>query len=344
MPVVGTEVEGPWTAPPLLATGKGLDLVQPSTVEDRLPNGVVRKAHQPLHVPALLEEPDALCGGQRSVASLPLSEDLRLSHHEEYRERRPVRRSSRAQQSCRSRAPTPVPTEPRRDRESRFSCGVAARPPREAEVFPSAERCRRRATLITVSPTVFDEYGGYMHQRVAVLGATGARGPETDVDSAIGFVVEEGGSDPDLLRTTVLDVVRPADLTVEDRRSEYDWGASGPLVHELVITVAIGVPASIVSAALYDCLRAALRRARRSEDAPGANVREDTAWETFASFVEFAMGARRVRLEEVNQRHGHWYARAWTDRGVVEGIIDGDGLLAARVVREGQPALAWPPG
>lgn len=191
---------------------------------------------------------------------------------------------------------------------------------------------------------MFNDYEGYMNQRIAVVGAEG--GPiDVYAGSAIGFLLEDGGTDPDLLRAELLEAIRPADLRVTDKRSEDDWGASGPLLHELIITVSTELATNVASAALYDSLRAALRRIRRSDDSPSiADVmNEKDAWKTFADFIEFAMKIKRVRLEEIEQRTEYWYVRAEIDHGAVEGVVTNQRVVAARTVREGQAPLEWPP-
>ena len=175
-----------------------------------------------------------------------------------------------------------------------------------------------------------------MNQRVAVVQGDFSWSGGLTVESCVGFCVEEGGVDPDELRSALLDAVRPADTMVDDVRREFDWGASGPLAHDLLITVGVGVPAGVLSAALYDALRSLVRKVRRSEAQVLEPGDQDFAWRSFSKFLEYAMKASELSLVAVVRRQDHWYIRAQSDRGEIEGVVDDQGLImAARLIRGG---------
>lgn len=189
--------------------------------------------------------------------------------------------------------------------------------------------------------TAFDEYAGYAHQRAAV--AEGGSGWESQYEGtlAVGFVIADGAVDPDEVRSALLEAIRPADVVVEDRRVEHDWGASGPILFDLLIGMAGSMSASAVVAAVGGLLH----RARRSEEAPEhrPTVTADEVSRTFAEFVSSALRGRDPKIDEISMRDGYWYVSGRCSRGRMEGLADASGeIVIARLVQEGQDPLVWP--
>ena len=189
--------------------------------------------------------------------------------------------------------------------------------------------------------SAFDEYKGYAHQRAAVAEGGSGWSAKYEGTRAIGLVVSNGAVEPDMVRAKLLEAIRPADVVIEDRRVEHDWGASGPIIYDLLI----GMGGSMSAAAVIATVQALLRHVQRSEDGEGGAVIAG-ADEVTGKFVEFVASALRggePKANLVERRQGHWYVSGSCSRGPVEALLDDTAeIVIARLVLEDQPPLTWP--
>jgi hypothetical protein len=188
---------------------------------------------------------------------------------------------------------------------------------------------------------VYDEHlnldgGPYMTQRIRLAASNtplfdDRMSPDEGVLEAVGIHFDEGGLDPDLVRRDLLAVVLPADLMVDDVRREYDWGASGPLYHELLITLAAGTGSTLIATAILACLKrmreclGKVRAAREDEGEPSA----EQIWVRFKEFVKSSFRASSVTAVDVTRFPSGWHVLAEADGVLVEGRVSIDGVLLA---------------
>lgn len=192
-----------------------------------------------------------------------------------------------------------------------------------------------------MSLSAFDEYDGYARQRVAVACGGDGWSDLYQGTYAIGFVMEDGAVHPDDVRTELMAALRPADLVVEDRRTEHDWGASGPVFFDLLI----GVAGSLSASVLFATVQGLIRRARRSDDLPELEAPDaNRIWHSVERFVGSALRAGGPRLSSIEHRGNHWYVRGDGLRGEFEAAVDNQGeIVIARLVEPNQRPLTWPP-
>ena len=201
--------------------------------------------------------------------------------------------------------------------------------------------CRRLPVEGGADLSAFDEYEGYAHQRVAVAEGGSGWSPEYEGTLAIGFIVSDGAVEPDMVRAKLLEAIRPADVVIQDRRVEHDWGASGPILYDLLIGMGGSMSAAVVIAAVQGLLR----HVRRSEDAEGGAVvvGADEVSRKFVEFVASALRGGEPRADLVERRQAHWYVSGTCSRGPVEALLDDTAeIVIARLVLDDQPPLTWP--
>jgi len=192
-----------------------------------------------------------------------------------------------------------------------------------------------------MGPSAFEEYDGYAQQRAAVVEGGTGWSASYEGDFALGFVLRNGAVDPDAARMKLMEAVRPCDLVVEDSRREHDWGASGPVVFDLMIGIAGSMSATVVLWAIKDLLA----MVKRSEEFPEGivDLSAEEVSTTFGEFVSSALRGRNVRTDEVERRGDYWYVAGRCSRGRVEGLVDAAGeIIQARLMKKGQEPLAWP--
>src|SRR2546430_916723 len=106
----------------------------------------------------------------------------------------------------------------------------------------------------------------YLVQRTVIREASGPPGyPGREIHIAVGLIgLDTEGIPPDELRDELVDAASTAARTVRDERTEYEWGASAPVVQTLVLDVGAGV----LGSALWVTLIALAQRVRRSRSKP----------------------------------------------------------------------------
>jgi len=134
------------------------------------------------------------------------------------------------------------------------------------------------------------------------------------------------------LLANVLDLLRPASLCFEEKRSHVDWGATGPFVQEILVQFGAVTVAGLTIEGVLAGLRKLFRNGKREavgnaiEIVPPASIAE-VAWEVFARFLEIAFKVSRTRAIEVTDRANEWRIRATGDGYRYEGTVSKDGRV-----------------
>jgi len=142
----------------------------------------------------------------------------------------------------------------------------------------------------------------------------------------------------DELMDRVLELIKPAPFVVEDKRSQFSWGAEGGLVQELLIQYAAGFTSGLTVAGVLAGLRKLSRRPEEAltEDdeayiSPATTA--DAAWHLFSGFLKSAFKVSSTQATEVTEHGEGWRIRATGDGYRYEGTISKEGrILHARRV------------
>lgn len=185
----------------------------------------------------------------------------------------------------------------------------------------------------------FEEYGGYASQRVAVVEGGSGWDDSYEGNFAIGLVLEEAAVDPDVARAKLMAAIRPCDVVVEDMRREHDWGASGPIVYDLLI----GMSGSMMVTGVAMVVQGLIDRATRGDAPERTAASAEEVSHAFNSFVQSALKGKNAKVDDAENRGDHWYLQGRCSRGRVEGMVDPRGeIVLARLVKEGEDPLVWP--
>jgi hypothetical protein len=142
----------------------------------------------------------------------------------------------------------------------------------------------------------------------------------------------------DGLMDRVLELVKPAPFVVEEKRSQFSWGAEGGLVQELLIQYGTEFTAGLTVAGILAGLRKLSRRPKETltEDDEGyipPATTADAAWYLFSRFLNSAFKVSSTRATEVAEHDQEWRICATGDGYRYEGTVSKDGriLHAGRV-------------
>jgi hypothetical protein len=167
-----------------------------------------------------------------------------------------------------------------------------------------------------------------------------ARSPDPDTRSLeeaaqINFDYQDDISHNELM-DRALELIKPAPFVVEEKRSQFSWGAEGGLVQELLIQYAAGAAAGLT-------ISGVLARLRKLSQRPGDGLTEDdesyispatnadAAWHLFSGFLKSAFKVSSAQASEIAEHAGEWRIRATGDGYRFEGTIGKDGrILSAR--------------
>lgn len=140
----------------------------------------------------------------------------------------------------------------------------------------------------------------------------------------------------DELMDQVLELIKPAPFVVEEKRSQFSWGAEGGLVQELLIQYGAGTAAGLTVAGVLARLRELSRRSEEAlteDDEPYISpaTTADAAWHLFSGFLKSAFKVSSARATEVAEYGEEWRIRATGDGYRYEGTISREGrILHAR--------------
>jgi hypothetical protein len=181
----------------------------------------------------------------------------------------------------------------------------------------------------------------YPPERQSVI-VVAAQSPEFDTRgleeaTQINFDYQDNVSHDELM-DRVLEIVKPAPFVVEEKRSQFSWGAEGGLIQELLIQYAAGFTSGLTVAGVLAGLRKLSRRPEEAltEDdeayiSPATTA--DAAWHLFSGFLTSAFKVSTTRATEVADNGEEWRIRATGDGYRYEGIISKEGrILKARRV------------
>jgi hypothetical protein len=145
----------------------------------------------------------------------------------------------------------------------------------------------------------------------------------------------DDGIPPEELADQAQRLVRPGDIFWSDRRAQWDWGASGPIVQEVLIMFSTGAASGVAATLLADGLKRLSKRWTSTstiEERPSADTAEG-AWELFASFLQRAFKADEPQAIEVQSTPEGWDIVAATGGLQYAGSVDRSGkVLSARLV------------
>jgi hypothetical protein len=142
----------------------------------------------------------------------------------------------------------------------------------------------------------------------------------------------------DELMDRVLELIKPAPFVVEEKRSQFSWGAEGGLVQELLIQYGAGAAAGLTVAGVLARLRKLSRRPEEAlteddEQYISPATTAEAAWFLFSSFLNSAFKVSSTRATEVAEYDDEWHIRATGDGYRYEGTISKEGrILHARRV------------
>jgi hypothetical protein len=114
-------------------------------------------------------------------------------------------------------------------------------------------------------------------QRVVMVAADDPYGRPTALREAVEVAFgPDDGIPPEELADQAQRLVRPGDIFWSDRRAQWDWGASGPIVQEVLIMFSTGAASGVAATLLADGLK---RLSKRWTSAPTIHERPsgDTA-------------------------------------------------------------------
>jgi hypothetical protein len=145
----------------------------------------------------------------------------------------------------------------------------------------------------------------------------------------------DDGVPPEELADQAQRLVRPGDIFWSDRRAQWDWGASGPIVQEVLIMFSTGAASGVTAALLTDGLKRLSKRWTSTptiEERPSGDTAEG-AWELFAAFLQRAFKASEPKAVEIESKPDGWEIVASASRVRYTGTVDRSGkVLNARLV------------
>ena len=179
---------------------------------------------------------------------------------------------------------------------------------------------------------------------VQIVTIVGARSPAFEWDRIEAIEFAFGPSDdvsPESLIDALIDLVRPAPFSLDERYGKFSWGAAGPDIQTLlIITAAGGAAGALARDAIIAGLQALTRRARKESEsddpeetwaseyrAPPESA--DVAWSMFADAVERAFQTKRLRAKSISNDSQGWHLVADSDQGPLEGHLSRDGRLVS---------------
>jgi hypothetical protein len=149
----------------------------------------------------------------------------------------------------------------------------------------------------------------------------------------------DDGIPPEDLADQAQRLVRPGDVYWSDRRAQWDWGASGPIVQEVLIMFSTGAASGVAATLLADGLKRLSRRWSSTptiEERPSADTAEG-AWELFAAFLQRAFKAGEPQAIEVQSTPEGWDVVASAGGFRYSGTVDRSGkVLHARLLEHPQ--------
>lgn len=136
----------------------------------------------------------------------------------------------------------------------------------------------------------------------------------------------------DLLEA-VLELVRPAAIDFQERRSQTDWGATGLYIQELLLNFGGGAAAGLTVEGIIAGIRKLSRRPTpgpakhaMAEVVPPATNAE-AAWTLFSSFLTKAFQVSSTMATEIAEIDSGWRIRARGDGYRFEGTVSNDGRI-----------------
>ena len=173
-------------------------------------------------------------------------------------------------------------------------------------------------------------------QRVVMVAADDPYGRPGGLREALEVAFgPEDGIPPEELADQAQRLVRPGDLFWSDRRAQWDWGASGPIVQEVLIMFSTGAASGVAATLLADGLKRLSKRWTSTptiHERPSGNTAEG-AWELFASFLQRAFKADEPKAIKVQSTPEGWDIGAAAGGFRYTGTVDRSGkVLHARLV------------
>jgi hypothetical protein len=145
------------------------------------------------------------------------------------------------------------------------------------------------------------------------------------VPEAIGITGRElYGPRMDEVRPEILEAIAPNYYYLEDTRRRTNWGATSPLVQDLIISVG----GSVLAAGIVTSIKAVAARVRGiSFNTHRPEPEPEYVWNAFTDFCDRAFQARRLRCQEITKKAKYWYLTASCDGREIEAKISLDGVV-----------------
>jgi hypothetical protein len=176
----------------------------------------------------------------------------------------------------------------------------------------------------------------YPPERQSVI-VVAAQSPEFDtrgLEEAIQINFDYRDMIPqDKLMDRVLEIIKPAPFIVEDKRSQFSWGAEGRVVQELLIQYAAGFTSGLTVAGVLARLRRLSRRpeevlTEEDESYISPATTADAAWHLFSGFLKSAFKVSSAQAAEVTEYGEEWRIRATGNGYRFEGRISKEGRIS----------------
>jgi hypothetical protein len=187
---------------------------------------------------------------------------------------------------------------------------------------------------------LFERNDDYVTQRALFVASESPDVTPSSVREAVGFMFGEGkGLPAEELRHAVTSLavnLEPGGYIIEERRSAFEWGASGPELYEIMATLAFGVTTNALWDGVKSGMGALVRRIRDIRETSGYITSPPTAENVASSFGDFARRAFRAKSVEIIAIESipeGWALGATADGAPIAGIVTekGDLLRAWRL-------------
>lgn len=180
----------------------------------------------------------------------------------------------------------------------------------------------------------FERNDDYVTQKVLFVASDSPEVTPSSVREAVGFMFWEGkGLPAEELRHEVTSLavnLEPGGYIIEERRSAFEWGASGPELYEIMATLAFGVTTNALWDGVKSGMGALVRRIREIRKTSGDIASPPTVENVTFSFEDFArraFGAQSVEIIAIESSPEGWVLRATADGAPIEGIVTEKGDL-----------------